>query len=74
MFIQHSSNINLTFILHSSCSLRGSAQWCNEKGLESRHAKYFKGEHSVFLSSADDTEITFDPGDIITVVEMADEG
>ncbi|KAI5107467.1 drebrin-like protein isoform X3 [Silurus meridionalis] len=31
-------------------------------------------KNSVRTSAADDTEITFDPGDIITVVEMADEG
>lgn len=31
-------------------------------------------KYRLFLFSADDTEITFDPGDIITVVEMADEG
>lgn len=38
------------------------------------YVEHFKGKNSVFLSSADDTEITFDPGDIITVVEMADKG
>lgn len=42
--------------------------------LKYRHAKHFKAKHGVFLSSADDTEITFDPGDIVTVVEMADKG